>query len=196
MVKVRVDLRQFKKVDQRQFKGELLPMDVCKVDAELGWRKKSLTFRDVNNARVYVECLLGKDKWKWKSSTQIVAKAADTLRISCLRLEEIMESTGKGVLQDYDKENVQRFLYGVWKDEPERKKLRGPEEEVDDKPKVEKKVVNGEAVDLASICARHGWDTRRARQGLRKLGVQREGRWAWPVEEVAGIEEKLGKIFG
>jgi hypothetical protein len=191
MVKVKVDLRQFK--------GELLPTDVYKIDAYLGWRKKWLCFRDVNNARVYVECLLGKDKWKWKSSTEIVAKAADTLKISCLRLEEIMESTGKGVLQDYDKENVQRFLYGVWKDEPERKKLRGPEEEVDDKPKPEKKPTkkaNGEAIDLASICARHGWDTRRARQGLRKLGVQREGRWAWPVEEVAGIEEKLGKIFG
>jgi hypothetical protein len=185
MAKVKINLQGY------------LATDFYKIDCELGWRKMHLVYRDVNNARAFVELVLGKNKWKWKAEDTIVALAADTLKIQSTRLEDIMESKGKGVVHATDQERIKQFLTGVWHQDvpttPDRR-VRRPDKEDDDKPR-KTKAANGSTVSLAEICKRNGWDDRRARRHLRTSGAQRDGRWSWPPAEVAGIEEQLRAVF-
>ncbi len=163
------------------------------ITCQLGWRQWTQRFREPQNARVFVEAVLGKDKPRWKSSTCIVAKDADTLKIESDRLEEVMESTGKGKLHELTAADVKRFLTGVWtqKENKEEEAKTGR-----DKPPPGKRATAGNGgVSLSDMCKKNKWDERKARRALRDLGEKKEGRWHWPDNEAVAVEKKLSEAM-
>jgi hypothetical protein len=168
-----------------------------KIECELGWRQYTERFREAGNARVFVEAMLGKDKPRWKSPTCIVAKAADTLKISCDRLEEAMEAKRGAALPAFTLEKIEKFLRGVWDQQNAPKGDAGQRGAVKQAIKDHASMIrNGETVSLAEICKRRGWDERVARRKLRASGEKREGRWAWSGGDVASVETKLAGLLG
>jgi hypothetical protein len=173
-----------------------------KIECELGWRQYTERFREAGNARLFVEAMLGKDKPRWKSPTTIVAKSADVLKISCDRLEELMEVgvTTKHTLPAFTLEKIEKFLRGVWDQQnvPKETRTKSRHDVADQVKKLgaDSLLPNGQTVSLADICKRRGWDERVARRKLRASGEKREGRWSWSKADVAGIEGKLEGLLG
>lgn len=175
--------------------------DKARVRCTLGWRMLDLGFDDLKHARLFIDEVLDGEKFKWKGTEKIIAKADDILEISSPELEEIMELDAKGTLPKHEQDQIEAFLRGQW---PKDKKNPDWGKEVDakpsgkksaDTPAAPKREKSGDMMSLQEICKDNGWEPKRARAALRKLGEAKSGRWEWGGRDVPAIIAKLKKAM-
>lgn len=147
----------------------------------------TIRLKELANAKLFVDLLVGKKQFKWASSSVIIVVGKMT--IECDRLEDIMECEKKGKLDDDVKEGIATFLEnkGVWRP--------GLEQDASSPaPRKQRTMATSgdeQIIPLSDICKRNKWEDRWARGVLRAAKEEVSGRWQWSRSEADRIERLL-----
>jgi hypothetical protein len=184
------------------------------IKLELGPRLYVEKFDGTNEAKTFLDKVVGKDKPVWKTSTQFTTKE-DALSVSCEELEDIMEFEKKDedlwVIPDKMLKQIEAFMTGKWpkvKNSPDpevghvgdkKRPVRAPNRDlgpVKKRTAIATRAPKDDMTALGDICAKLKIDPSDARKAMRVAKWEKPGSvWAWPNKEAAAIEKKLKQLM-